>query len=443
MERYIILPQGAPKRGDDIRCLGVLGLWGVSRALLVPIAMAPSMQGKGHFVQRITAYCAGNHSMGLQMAGCHLLCRCDNEAVVRILSSRNSRNPDLMHLLRCLFFFEAYYKMHISATHISGITNTLADNLSRNRLSLFLLQAPHMARNPAPLPLMAFDLLLNPACYFATFLAQKGFAPSSMKLYMAAIRHIQIVQGLPEPRTLSSLPRLRLVINGIARSRAQNHQTSAKPRLPITTPILQKIFESLSARPPTHDNFMLWAACSLCFFGFFRAGEITSPSKTGFQPTRHLAWGDVGIDDYANPTLLKVHLKFSKCDQLGKGIDVFIGRTDTKLCPITACLAFIARRGSSPGPFFCHEDGTPLTKMRFCTTVKQSLAQAGMDESLYSGHSFRIGAATSAALAGMEDSTIKALGRWSSAAFLVYVRTPRDQLAKFSKSLAAQGLHVN
>ena len=57
------------------------------------------------------------------------------------------------------------------------------------------------------------------------------------------------------------------------------------------------------------------------------------------------------------------------------------------------------------------------------------MSDAGLDASLYSGHSFRIGAATSAAQAGIQDSIIQALGRWSSGAFLVYVRTQRSQLA--------------
>ncbi len=99
---------------------------------------------------------------GKAWKGRHVHCRCDNKAVVSILGSRYARNPDLMHLLRCLFFFEAYYKLHITASHIPGTANTFADNLSRNRLSLFLSQAPYMSRNPAPLPLMALDLLLNP-----------------------------------------------------------------------------------------------------------------------------------------------------------------------------------------------------------------------------------------------------------------------------------------
>ena len=48
--------------------------------------------------------------------------------------------------------------------------------------------------------------------------------------------------------------------------------------------------------------------------------------------------------------------------------------------------------------------------------------------------SFRIGAATTAAKAGLEDSTM--LGRWNSDAFLSYICTPREQLAHISPMLA-------
>ena len=37
------------------------------------------------------------------------------------------------------------------------------------------------------------------------------------------------------------------------------------------------------------DIVMLWAAASLCFFGFFKLGEITIPSLTVFDSSRHLA----------------------------------------------------------------------------------------------------------------------------------------------------------
>ena len=42
----------------------------------------------------------------------------------------------------------------------------------------------------------------------------------------------------------------------------------------------------------------------------------------------------------------------------------------------------------------------------------------------YSSHSYRIGAATSAALAGVPDRVIKVLGRWFSDCYVRYIRTP-------------------
>ena len=62
-----------------------------------------------------------------------------------------------------------------------------------------------------------------------------------------------------------------------------------------------------------------------------------------------------------------------------------------------------------------------------CIAVREALKTAGVDASKYSGHSFRICAATTAASRGIEDSVIKTLGRWNSLAYLRYVKIPRDE----------------
>ena len=79
--------------------------------------------------------------------------------------------------------------------------------------------------------------------------------------------------------------------------------------------------------------------------------------------------------------------------------------------------------------------GNPLTKSKFTKGVQNVLQALGLPHADFTGHSFRIGAATAAARAGVEDSLICTLGRWNSSAFLAYIRTPQDQLAQFSKTL--------
>ena len=69
--------------------------------------------------------------------------------------------------------------------------------------------------------------------------------------------------------------------------------------------------------------------------------------------------------------------------------------------------------------------------------TRQALHGIGPQEGKYVGHSFQIGAATTAARAGIEDSTIQMLGRWTSHAFLLYIRTPRSQLASLTRRLVA------
>jgi len=54
----------------------------------------------------------------------------------------------------------------------------------------------------------------------------------------------------------------------------------------------------------------------------------------------------------------------------------------------------------------------------------------------FSSHSFRIGAATVAAQRGIPDHQIQLMGRWTSNAYQLYIRTPADVLAKLSVQLA-------
>ena len=272
-------------------------------------------------------------------------------------------------------------------------------------------------------------------CSFAAFMAEEGLAPQSIKSYLAAVRNTQLSLGLPDPREQSALPVLKRVQMGISRARLGRQQPS-RVRLPIMGQVLRQVKADL-VQSGDPERTVIWAICCVAFFGFFRLGELLFPSRDAFNPHLHLAWEDVAVDDARNPRMVRCHLKQSKTDQLGRGVDVVLGKTGLDLCPVAAVLGYIASRGDQPGPFFLTTAKTPLSKSEFIGEFRAVLGRIGLPAEDYAGHSFRIGAATSAALAGVEDSTIQLLGRWQSAAFLRYIRTPHERLATISRTLAS------
>ena len=177
---------------------------------------------------------------------------------------------------------------------------------------------------------------------------------------------------------------------------------------------------------------MYWAVATLCFFGFFRLGELLLSDAS----LPHLSWGDMTYDHASEPSMMKVHLRSSKCDQYGKGADVFVGKTGNTLCPVAACLAYLTVRGKTePGAFLLKSDRQPLLKPVFVSELRKALGALGLHQAAYAGHSFRICAATAAAAAGVEDSTIQLMGRWNSAAFLGYIKLPALSLRRLPREL--------
>ncbi len=192
-----------------------------------------------------------------------------------------------------------------------------------------------------------FPITETHLCRFVSLIANDKVGLSSIKVYLSALRKYQVGMGMPDPQ-ISTMSKLEGVLGGIKR-----WQASCK-RLPITKNILQPRMEEF-------DNIMLWAAMATCFFGFLRSGELTVPTEGGFDTAVHLCFGDPSIDNPLNPSWVKLRLKASKTDPLRKGVDIVVGLTGNDLCPVTALLAYAARRGKAQGPLFQFENHHPLT----------------------------------------------------------------------------------
>jgi len=81
---------------------------------------------------------------------------------------------------------------------------------------------------------------------------------------------------------------------------------------------------------------------------------------------------------------------------------------------------FIRILGQAWGTLFQWQDGTPLSKSKFVEAVWQGLSAANLPAQQFASHSFRIGAATTAAMVGLQDSAIQTLGRWRSDCYQLY-----------------------
>ena len=264
-------------------------------------------------------------------------------------------------------------------------------------------------------------------------LAVDGLAYVTVRSYIAGVRYAQIKKGWPDPQW-GNMPRLGQVLRSIRRVRAEKG-CREKVRLPISPePMLQ--LKKNWQRRNGFDATMLWAATCLCFFGCLRAGEVTAPERGKFDPKAHLTFDDMPVDRAEDPTRLSVRLKASKTDQFREGTVIHLGRTGQALCPVAAMLAYLVRRKEGEGPLFRFEDGRLLTRPWLVREVKEALEEGGVGSTGISGHSFRIGAATTAAERGVEDSTIKELERWKSNVFQRYVRRDRKKLAELSEKLA-------
>ena len=160
------------------------------------------------------------------------------------------------------------------------------------------------------------------------------------------------------------------------------------------------------------------------------------PSQQAYDPEVHLNLADLAIDSHEAPSLIRILIKQSKTDPFRQGVEVFLGATKTDICPVQALIQYLGIRNSMPGALFIFTSGCPLTRSALVSHLQAALQRAGIQQENYNGHSFRIGAATTAAQKGLEDSLIQTLGRWKSGAYKVYIKLPRSQLAAVSQSLA-------
>ena len=163
----------------------------------------------------------------------------------------------------------------------------------------------------------------------------------------------------------------------------------------------------------------------LAFHGFLRIGEITARSAKAYTAS-NLQLQDCTVNSKQGKLLsVDIVIQNGKHSQ-GQAFKISTPSNNPKYCPVQAIHSYLLLARPLSGPLFQFPGGTPVNRHFFDHQLKTTLQAAGLDTKVYTGHSFRIGAASQAVTSlGLSEHEVQKLGRWNSNAFKSYIRIPQ------------------
>lgn len=252
--------------------------------------------------------------------------------------------------------------------------------------------------------------------------------PSSIKSMVAGIQfHLRCLD--PSTSSLLENSSIRLLLNGLKKEKPRGNDH----RLPLTLTLLRKLISHLRAGCfGVHTDMMLESVLLTAFYGFLRGGEFSTRTDS-FNPSHDLTISDVSVFSHH----FTIFLKHSKSDRNREGASVYISETNSAFCPLSSMSAYLRSRPQArpEDPLFATEEGKPMSRAWFASRFRLLCLYCGLPPGRYSAHSLRIGAATTAA-SSTPVSTLKAMGRWSSAAYERYLRPDTRAILDAQKAMS-------
>jgi site-specific recombinase XerD len=233
------------------------------------------------------------------------------------------------------------------------------------------------------LPALSHTVLL-----YLQFLVDKGLKINTIRRRTAAIRYYHHNAGVDSPTEQVVCKKMLRAI-----TRQLGSETDQKQALYVDD--LKKIIDSIDSSTLTgkRDKAMLL----LGFSGGFRRSEVVTLEVSQL---------------YFSNENLRVHLKRSKTDQTGKGLDKpILGHPDSPYCAVKAVKDWLNASQITSGAVFRRvrkgqkinlADDKALSAVTYSHRIKHYCTTIGLDASQYSGHSLRSGFVTSAAIQGKD-----------------------------------------
>ena len=213
----------------------------------------------------------------------------------------------------------------------------------------------------ADLPVARADLL-----EFIAYLSLTDRCASTIGSYVSGLGFLHKSNDMDDPADCFVV---RKMLEGCRRDKPRKPDI----RRPLTLTLLKCAVEGTQMIcTSVYESCLFKAAMVLAFYGFLRVGEFTATSSRNLSD-RVLQKSDISFSSKGHPKkpCVEITIRFSKTDQRG-----------------TSTTLIIQNQGIT-------------------------------------SHSFRIGACTHFAMAGISDDELMKLGRWSSNAYQRYIRIPQ------------------
>ena len=197
-----------------------------------------------------------------------------------------------------------------------------------------------------------------------------------------------------------------------------------KQVLPINPVILRRMFQFVDLRK--NVDLAHWCGCLIAFFTLFRKANLC-PRENNFYPETVLTRGDVILDEEEKRVLSFVN--FSKTNQYQQKCHVIpIPKNEDPALDLYSHLSKLFSRVEvdEDAPALSYAKKSFLTHKPFTAKLKYLLGKAGLDPSLFSGHSFRCGGASFLYSVGGTTLMVQVLGSWSSQIFTRYLYLSLD-----------------
>lgn len=251
---------------------------------------------------------------------------------------------------------------------------------------------------------------------YIVHLFNHNMSASTIYSYISAISFVHKLENMTDPTTSFFVKKL---LKGV-----HNTKRSYDCRLPITQSILEQLCLATDKVVfPFQKALLCRSMFLLAFHAFLRIGEFTvnhNNTQDSILQVQDISFQRNSQSQSLSSMTVKIS-NFKHSDLKPFLIEISSGSSEF-LCPVYTLHQYLQLFRHKDGPLFQFLDSSTVTYSYFCKVLQSVLKFIKLDPSVYKGHSFRIGAATSAAARGVPEHIIQKMGRWKSDAVKHYVR---------------------